>query len=315
MLEILFTEGAAGSMQYAKSIKNIAGCSTSVFIRKADGSEPTPEELIREQVKVEKEYRKKMENAAPMEGSSRDIACFPLNLSMGDIFEPFSDCRADFLQSLVLIAGSEFADVGRELMDTARKSLERVRSATGPVRIWFSRHPDELCGLCHLLTLLPAGADIRVVELPDHEVLGSELRTYTGWGDVEPTDLGRFQALERPLSDVERRYYCGLWRELQSENGPMRAVVNGKLSTVGEDFYDCFILRELEAQPREFHEGRLIGRILGRYGLGISDSLIALRLEEFISRGMLAPVTEPEVNHPIYHRILRKTAVSLIHHE
>lgn len=306
MLEILFTEGAAGSMQYAKSVKNIAGCSTSVFIRKADGSEPTPEELARERARVEGECRKKIENAIKMEGTSKDVLCFPLNLSMGDISDPFSDGRADFLQSQVLIAGSEFADVGRELMDTARRSLERVRTDTGPVRIWFSSQPDEFCGLCHLLTILPEDADIRVVQLPEYEVLGSELRRYTGWDDVEPTELGRLQDRERPLSGAERRYYAGVWRELQSENGPLRAVVNGRLCTVGEDFYDCFLLRELEMQPREFHEGRLIGMVLGRYGLGISDWFLALRLERFISRGMLTAITEPEVNHPIYHRMLRK---------
>lgn len=306
MLEILFTEGAAGSMQYAKNIKNVVGCSTSVFIRKEDGSEPTLEELAREQARVEEELRKKRKNAVPMEGSSEDVLCFPLNLSMGDISDPFSDSRADFLQSLVLIAGDRFADVGRELMNTAQKSLERLRSATGPVRLWFSHQPDEYCGFCHLLTLLPEDADIRVVELPDYEVLGSEVRTYTGWGDIDPTELGRFQALERPLGDTERRYFAGLWRQLQSESGNLRAVVNGKLCTVGEDFYDGFLLRELQMQPLEFREGRLIGTILGRYGLGISDSLVALRLEEFISRGMMTPVTKPEENHPIYHRILRK---------
>ena len=306
MIEILFTESAAGSIQYAKSIKNIVDSSTSVIFRKADGSEPSPEELALEQARVEEELRKKREKEIPMEGNFEDVLCFPLNLSMGDISEPFSDERADYLQSLVLIAGDQFADVGRELMDTARKSLERLRTATGSVRLWFSHQPDEFCGFCHVLTLLPKDADIRVVELPDYEVLGSEVRTYTGWGDIEPTELGRFQALERPLGDTERRYFAGLWQQLQSENGALRAVVNGRLCSVEEDFYDSFLLRELQQQPGEFHEGRLVGRILSRNEMRISDSLVALRLEEFISRGMLSPVTEPEENHPIYHRMLRK---------
>ena len=309
MLEILFTEWAADSMQYAKNIKNIVGSSTSVFIRKADGSEASPEELVLEQARMEDELRKKHENTVPMEGNIEDILCFPLNLSMGDISDPFSDSRADFLQSLVLIAGDQFADVGREMMNTARKSLERLRSATGPIRLWFSHQPDEYCGFCHLLTLLPEDADIRVVELQDYEVLGSEVRTYTSWGDIEPTELGRFQALERPLGDTERRYFARLWQQLQSENGALRAEVNGRLCTVEEAFYDGFLLRELQQQPEEFHEGRLVGRILSRNEMRISDSLVALRLEAFISRGMLVPITEPEENHPIYHRWLRKVSV------
>ena len=97
-----------------------------------------------------------------------------------------------------------------------------------------------------------------------------------------------------------------LWRTMQQENSPLRAMVNGQLLSVGADFYDGIILRELEKQPREFHEGRLIGEILGRYQLGLGDSLIALRIEEFISRGMLTPATLPCEDRPIYHRYLRK---------
>lgn len=309
MIEIMFSEGAAGSMKAAKSLKNTVGSSTSVIFWRSDGSVPTPEELAQKQARVEEECRKKRENAVPVEGNSNDVAWFPLSLSLGDISEPFSDERAVFLQSGVLMAGADFANIGRELMDTARASLEKLRAAAGPVRIWYSRNPDELCGFCHILTCLPKDADVRVVELPEYEVIGNELRAYSGWGEIEPTDLGRFQALERPLPATERRYFTGLWRELQRENGSIRAVINGKLCTVGEDFYDPFILRELEQEPEEperFHEGRLIGRILGKYPLGLSDSLVALRIEELISRGMLVPVTAPAEGCPIYHRYLKR---------
>lgn len=306
MLEILFTEGAAGSMQVAKSLNLDVIPSTFAVFREPNGTLPAPEELARKQAQVEEEYRKKHENAVPVEGDSRDVVCFPLKLSMGDISEPFSDKRADFLQSMVLIDGEEFAGIGRELMATARSSLEKIRNASEPVRIWTSRNPDELCGFCHILTCLPEDADIRVVEMPEYEVMKNEVRTYSNWNEFEPTELGRFQALERPLTDTERRYFAGLWRELQTENGPLRAVVNGKICTVGEDFYDWLILRELENQPQEFHEARLIGQILGKYPLGLGDFQIAMRIEELISRGMLTPATEPEVNEPIYHRYLKK---------
>lgn len=306
MIEILFTEGAAGSMQVAKSLNKTEIPSTFAVFWKPNDRVPTPEELAREQDRVEEEYRRKHKNAVPMEGDSSDVVFFPLKLSVGDISEPFSDNRTDFLQSMVLIDGEEFAGIGRELMDTAKKSLEKLLAASGPVRIWTSRNPDELCGFCHILTLLPQNADIRVVELPEYEVIDNELRICSGWSEIEPTDMGRLQALERPLTDTERRYFTGLWRDLQAENGPLRAVINGKLCTVREDFYDWLILRELDKQPDYFHEGRLIGQILGKYPLGLGDFQIALRIEEFISRGMLTPATAPAENEPIYHRYLKK---------
>jgi hypothetical protein len=102
VIEILFTESAAGSMKMAKGIKNIAGSSTAILIINDDGSEHTPEELERERSKVEEEYQRKRENAIVVEGTARNVVCFPLNLSMGDISEPFSDERAEYLQSTVL---------------------------------------------------------------------------------------------------------------------------------------------------------------------------------------------------------------------
>ena len=306
MIEILFTESAAGSMKLAKGIKNIVGSSTAVFIHNENGAEISPAELAAERLRMEEEYRKKRENAIQVEGTPRDVVWFPLNLSIGDISDPFSDTRTEFLQSTVMIGGPDFSRIGAELMETARRSLERVRSAREPVRIWTSRNPDEFCGFCHILTELPKDADIRVVELPEYEVFGKEIRTYSDWGEIDPYELGRFQRLERPLSTTERRYFSMLWRTMQQENSPLRAMVNGQLLSVGADFYDGIILREVEKQPREFHEGRLIGDVLGRYQLGLGDSLIALRIEEFISRGMLTPATLPCEDRPIYHRYLRK---------
>lgn len=305
MIEVLFTESAAGSMQYAKNVKNIIG----IVLLTDDGHEPTPEEIAREQARVEEEHRNKQENAVPMEGSPKDVACFPLSLSMGDISDPISDKRAAFIQSTVLIPGSDFADIGQTEVNTARESLSKILTAIEqgqPIRFWYSRNPDELCGLCHLLTLLPKNADLRVVELPTYELEENTMITYSSWGEVDPMRLGSYQRLERPLTDMERRHFIALWRELVVENGDLRAVINGRLCTVDAGFYDRFIILELSKQPETFQEARVIGEILGKYQLGISDSLVALRIEEFISRGMLQPVTEPETDRPNYHRWLRK---------
>lgn len=309
MIEILFTESSAASIKAAKSTNCSFNSSTSVFVLNDDVTGQSPVDPDRNQAQMEEEYRNKHENIVAMEGTAQDVVWFPLNLSMGDISDPFSDKRAEYLQSTVLIGGPEFADIGLELMETARKSRERILSPAEPVRIWTSRNPDELCGFCHILTCLPESADIRVVELPSSEVIGDELRTYSGWGDIEPTDLGLFQAMERPLTATERRDLTTLWRKLQEENGPLRAVVGGKLRTVKADHYDEVFLRELYLQPEEFHEARFIGEILGKYPIGIRDSLIALRVEVWIAQGIVSPVTAPEDGLPIYHRYLRREKV------
>ena len=96
------------------------------------------------------------------------------------------------------------------------------------------------------------------------------------------------------------------WKELQQENVSLRAVLNGKLVSVPDSLYDIFILRELEKQEDEFNEAQLVGQVLGKYQLGIGDGWIALRLEQFIRDGLLIPVTAPEPDAPVYHRILKK---------
>lgn len=305
MIEVLFTESAAGSMQYAKSMKHTIGEAHNVIFFTDDGCKLPPEQIAQ----VEEEWRKRREKDVPMEGNAEDVAYFPLGLSMGDILEPFSDERAGFLQRMVLISGEKYSDVGETLVRTARKSLEKVLNAAQngePIRIWYSHNPDELCGFCHLVSILPETADIRAVKLPEYEETDGAVVTYTGWGEVEPGQLAAFLSLERKLTRLERLYFSGLWRQLRRNNGPLRAIVNGKLCTVDADFYDPFILKELSACGEEFQEARFIGSVLGKYQLGIGDWLVAMRMEEFIARGMLIPVTEPEKDCPIYHRYLRK---------
>ena len=96
------------------------------------------------------------------------------------------------------------------------------------------------------------------------------------------------------------------WQQLKKENAPLRAVVNRRLVSVPETFYDSFILQELDAEEDEFMEARVIGKVLGKYSLGISDSLVAIRIEQFIKDGMLKAVTHAGEKDPAYHRILKK---------
>ena len=96
------------------------------------------------------------------------------------------------------------------------------------------------------------------------------------------------------------------WEQLKRENATLRAVVNRQLVSVPDTFYDAFILRELEAQEDEFMEAMLIGKVLGKYSLGISDGLIALRIEQFIKEGKLEVITNAKPQDPSYHRMLRK---------
>jgi len=181
-----------------------------------------------------------------------------------------------------------------------------------PIRVGASREPDTMCGLYWLMEQLrPIGfetLDVTLVELPEWEKRPDGcIVQYTGWGEMEPYRFGEMALLGKKLPVNLLRSLANRWLELQQENATLRAVLNGKLVSAPESLYDTFILRELEKQENEFNEARLVGQVLGKYQLGIGDAWIALRIEQFIKDGLLIPITAPEPDAPIYHRILQKT--------
>ena len=87
---------------------------------------------------------------------------------------------------------------------------------------------------------------------------------YNGWGEVEPYHLGRMASLGKKLPTNYLRSLANRWRELQQENSPLRAVINGKLVSVSETLCDTFILRELDALDDELGKACSLDRFLER---------------------------------------------------
>ena len=98
----------------------------------------------------------------------------------------------------------------------------------------------------------------------------------------------RFASCYNQYETIIRGPACaGRWKELQRENAPLRVCLNGGLQSMPENFYDSFLLRELERLPEEFLEASLVGNVLGRYQLGVGDGWLALRIEAFCREGLL----------------------------
>ena len=87
------------------------------------------------------------------------------------------------------------------------------------------------------------------------------------------------------------------------ENAPLRAVINGKPISVPEDFYDFIITQNLP--DNDFVMARFIGKLLGEYSLGISDSRYAFRIDKMIEENKLIVIENRDVSHP-YGKVLRK---------
>ncbi len=278
-----------------------------------DGSYPHNNEMVKKQQKAEERLKKRQNKAASLGKNSRDIFCFANDLSTGDISgDCLSENRINYLSNVYSLFPEEYA-YSLDYLKEAKESPDKLihRSSMGEaVRIWYSEQPYEYCGLCWFLSELQKRMEklpkMCAIKLPNRVEWGNTIVNYMGWGGVSPKEFYKFLPLEKEVIPAFIRFAALKWREMQAENSPIRAVINGTLQSVPKDFYDSFIKREIDNMDTEFHEAFLIGNILGKYQLGIGDIWIALRIEKMIENGILLPITQPDPGDMIYRRMLRK---------
>ena len=317
MIEIVFGENACGSLKVAQGYGKgkYRGGAVSVFMRNTDGTAPTAEEIQAAQHRAEEKARRDWENAVPLESKRDDVYCFDIALSVGDISDDgIGSQRKNVLRQMLSVHYTEDMDYQvEEKMQKTTKSLSSVieRYVAGEqVRIWYSHNPDELCGMYWLMAQLrplKSQTAIYLIKLPIWEY-GKEntVISRTGWGDVAPGEWGKFTSLQEEVRPAFLSACATKWKQLQKENAPLRAMLNGQLQSVSEDIYDSFILREIAAQPDEFKMAVVIGNVLGKYQLGIGDVWVSMRIEKMIDTGMCEIVQDAPKNEIRYRRILRK---------
>lgn len=292
MLEVVFSESAAGSLAAAIGKKAGGQGQAGAFAQENRGAK-----------------------AAALAGSRTDICSFPLYLGFGAIDEAgIGPLREQAIAALMGAYPAEGAQAAAAFLQTARSSLEKLlsRAKQGePLRIWASGQPDDACGLCWLMEQLMDARleklDAALVLLPGFcEKPGGTAVLHSSWGELSAPEWSRMAGLGRKIPAALCQAMAACWQQLRAQNAPLRAVVSGRLVSAPAAFYDSLILRELEAEPQEFLEARLIGKLLGKYPLGLGDAFLALRLEQFVRDGALQEVSSPAPGEPAYHRVLRK---------
>lgn len=195
MVQVVFSESAAGSLKMALSLDGCIGGATAVAFL---GEEPSPAERLAAQRRAEEQERRARAAAVPMEGSPADVLAFPLALSVGPLEEDAPGPRR--LEALTTLcahwpegprqAAGSLAGAQKNLAEL----LRRVRAGE-PVRVWQGPEPDEVCGLFWLAWQLQnaglADAAVKRVTLPEYEVReDGTVVEYAGWGEVSPYDWG-----------------------------------------------------------------------------------------------------------------------------
>ncbi len=317
MIDIVFSDSALCSLKLAQNFDTSESGANFICVigRHEDGSKLTEQEVEVIRTQYEERERLKWENAVPLGGSASDIYGFQLALSVGDIgHEDIFARRADAFSRLwsVYPKGAEAAhDIVARAKKDLEEVLERVREGE-PLRVWYSNDPDECCGLhwfmYHISKLKKRYGKIHVVKLPEWEMdRNGNIMQKRSWGEVSPEEWQSYIQYQRTVPHLFCELCAVRWQMLRDENAPLRAVLNGSLASVDENIYDCFIDREIAEENDEFEEARLVGRVAGKYHLGISDTWAALRINEMICNGKLevAEAANDE-EMPSYYRILRK---------
>lgn len=292
MIEVLFGESEAGSMKFSKSKSNI---------RKADGSTSF----------ISNSLYSESEKTKFISGNSNEVICLGFMLDIGDIKKPVnSDYRQNLIFSMYTQSGwDNRPDILEDLKMTGSrynaelKHLTRFLKNAEAIRIWYSDCPYSLCGFYYLCSMLNDYTnDIFTVKLPRYiKMPENQIKEQTSWSEVPAEKFSDYLKYEEKLTAMELKIFAHKWCELVEDNSPLRAVVNGKLIGVQEDFYDFLIQKHITYNP--IKEARILGTILGNYPLGIGDWWYAYRIEVMINNESIQVIEDSAKK---YTRVLRK---------
>lgn len=291
MLELCFDMSTRGALRVAQHCGRGGKGAVGVIVAASDQGDPAvAEQEARRAAEAFRRHQEELEREAiPLGGDPGDVMTLSLGLDMGDIREPLGEVRHQLLKQWYDWDEVADRDWGRCL-----EAAEHLK-AVGPgdtVRIWVDRTPASACGLLHAASLLKdTKAAVHVVALPPwRERPDGVVETYLGWGEVEPERFGHFLSREEPVPPVALGAMAHQWEALRRENAPLRAVVNGQVRSVREDFYDEMIRRHIpEGQTKIAH---IIGEAIGRERPGIGDIWLAERIRWMLSAGELRMVRE-----------------------
>lgn len=222
---------------------------------------------------------------------AKETICLGFMMDIGDIQKPMdSTYRKELIHSM--LAQNQWdqdSEMEKQLKQAGAiysaelQRLKQYLEQGETVRIWYSDAPYSICGFYSVCNLLQNYRNtVRVVKLPECIVHDQYIASYQTWGEVVSEELEEFLCYEKQLFREEVRRYAVLWQELMKENRPLRAVINGRVVSVPENFYDFQIWQRLDHTP--IMEARLMGDIIGETKLGVADWWYARRIEHFINQ-------------------------------
>lgn len=229
------------------------------------------------------------------DGDSTDICSFPILLDFGKIKEGiFSAYRKNLYTEMfweAYPALKESQDRMDDYFDGYAMQLQKLKEFLEqgkPIRIWVDRNPASQCAyhyICNILTEYIGKTEVFVVEMPLYLELGERMVSYHSWGCMDSSELNNMLIHQRKLSDKEIMMMSMHWKKLVEEDSGLRAVINGKLVSVGANFYDDMILQYIG--DKEMTEKEITGGFLEDSDFGLNYMLVVWIVKRLIQNGKI----------------------------
>ena len=235
--------------------------------------------------------------------SGSNIVCINLMLDIGRLNEGIISRYRKELPDRMISCGVYDFDKEMPSVLIGEKSVQNIEillkniSDEKDIRIWYSESPHSTCGMYFVCSLLcDHDVNVYVLKCPDTFTFRSTTQFIHGWGMLQYYDIqNHFEELvkrEEKLSQERIELYAMHWEKLVEENASLRAVISGVPTSVGEDFYDYLILRELDGKPVEQNE--LVFRVMSETHFGVYGFWYKYRIRELIKNGLIEVVEDSD---------------------
>jgi hypothetical protein len=237
-----------------------------------------------------------------LKASGRDdaVVCLADNLSFRPIDSTDPEARRTWVEKELRFTGwpstpEDEGDRGWEDVSVkARAFWNESFSQRHRKLVWMSRRSAmEYAGFLEWLWRL-GDAPCEVVDLTEAEITNGPPRGPTlavSVGVLSPDQIrsNNLWDLAAPLQMPERHRYHDLWRQLRSENAPLRVIDGDKLVSAPITFFDSLLLSKVKTNWLKV--AKVVGDALTDQTMGdvfqTGDVVLAARINSLVKNGVL----------------------------
>lgn len=221
----------------------------------------------------------------------------PIN---GDIFKAQAMREIDIYKSFFKnVSENECNSCYKEKLHSINSAILKINKQLkthGILRLWISNNAFDRCALYWFCNYMKDyDCKINVVMCPGVEISANKnkLTENTRWAAFDNLPyMASFAKNVRELTKQELELYSNLWQELVEKNAPLRVLIDNKIISTTDDFFDNVILSCIAETPQS--QATIINRFLGKWYCA-DFCFVSQRIEYLIEKGKIK-IVEDKVN-------------------